>query len=52
MVLIRVTHGSPGSGSPGARGELVRELPEGAGPEDHPLLLAVQGEAVVEQLGA
>ena len=24
----------------------------GVGPEDHPLLLAVQGEAVVEELGA
>src|SRR5215218_7719288 len=36
----------------GARGQHPRERPIRVGPEDHPLLLAVQGEAVVEQLGA
>jgi hypothetical protein len=30
----------------------THELPIGVGPEDHPLLGAVQGKAVVEQLGA
>jgi hypothetical protein len=30
----------------------LHELPEGVGPEDHPLLRVVQGEAVVEELGA
>src|ERR671910_960386 len=36
----------------GARGQHPRERPIRVGPEDHPLLLAVQGEAVVEQLRA
>ena len=36
----------------GARGQHLRELPVGGGPEDHPLLGVVRGEAVVEQLGA
>ena len=44
----RVTH----LGLLGARGQHLRERPICVGPEDHPLLLAVQGEAVVEQLGA
>src|SRR5688572_31630201 len=35
----------------GARGQHPRERPIRVGPEDHPLLLAIQGEAVVEQLG-
>jgi nicotinamide-nucleotide amidase len=33
-------------------GQQPHELPVGVGPEDHPLLRAVQGSAVVEQLGA
>src|SRR6266511_4595188 len=36
----------------GARGQHPRERPIRVGPEDHPLLLAVQGKAVVEQLRA
>src|SRR6202035_4670808 len=44
----RVTH----LGLLGARGQHPRERPVRVGPEDHPLLLVVQGEAVVEQLGA
>src|SRR3954469_8630437 len=36
----------------GARGQHARERPIGLGPEDHPLLLAVRGEAVLEELGA
>ena len=36
----------------GARGQHPCERPIRVGPEDHPLLLAVHGEAVVEQLGA
>jgi hypothetical protein len=36
----------------GARGQHPRECPIRVRPEDHPLLLAVQGEATVEQLGA
>src|SRR5919108_694001 len=36
----------------GARGQHPREHPIRVGPEDHPLLLAEQGEAVVEQLRA
>ncbi len=36
----------------GARGQHLRKRPIRVGPEDHPLLLAVQGEAVLEQLGA
>src|SRR5919201_1589732 len=51
-LLIRVTHGSRTSDSSVLRGQHPRECPIGVGPEDHPLLLAVQGEAVVEQLGA
>jgi hypothetical protein len=41
-----------GLGLLGARGQHLRVRPIGVGPKDHPLLLAVQGEAVVEQLGA
>ena len=44
----RVTH----FGLLGARGQHPRECPIRVGPEDHPLLRAVQGKAVVEQLGA
>src|SRR5207247_1931848 len=44
----RVTH----AGLLGARGQHPRERPIRVGPEDHPLLLVVQGEAVVEELGA
>jgi hypothetical protein len=51
-LLIRLTHGSPTPDSPGARAQHLRELPVGVGPEDHPLLRAVHGETVVEQLGA
>ena len=36
----------------GARGQHLRVRPVGVGPEDHPLLLVVQGEAMVKQLGA
>src|SRR5215203_594772 len=36
----------------GARVQHLHELPKGVGPEDHPLLLLVQGEAAVEKLGA
>src|SRR5687768_10028960 len=36
----------------GARGQHPRECPIRVGPEDHPLLRAVQGKAVVKQLGA
>src|SRR5215211_8771533 len=36
----------------GARAQHLHELPIGVGPEDHPLLLLVQGEAAVEKLGA
>jgi hypothetical protein len=36
----------------GARGQHPRERPIRIGPEDHPLLLAIQGEAVAEELGA
>jgi hypothetical protein len=36
----------------GARGQHLRVRTIRVGPEDHPLLLVVQGEAVVEQLGA
>ena len=38
--------------SAGARAQQLHELPIGVGPEDQPLLLAVRGQAVVEQLGA
>ena len=44
----RVTH----LGLLGARGQHLHERPERVRPEDHPLLRVVQGEAVVEQLGA
>ena len=30
---------------------VLRELPIGVGPEDHPLLCAVQGKSAVEELG-
>src|SRR5207244_7018474 len=36
----------------GAQGQHPRERPVRVGPEDHPLLFAVQGEAVVEELRA
>lgn len=36
----------------GARGQHRSECPIRLGPEDHPLLRAVQGKAVVQQLGA
>src|SRR5579864_4023782 len=36
----------------GAGGQQLHELPVRVGAEDHPLLLAVQGEAALEQLGA
>jgi hypothetical protein len=36
----------------GARAQRLHELPIGVGPEDHPLLRVVQGEAVGQQLGA
>ena len=36
----------------GARGQHPRECPIRVGAEDHPLFRAVQGKAVVEQLGA
>ena len=42
----------PHLGLIGARGQHLCEQPVGLGAEDHPLRLAVQGEAVVEQLGA
>src|ERR1039457_4229973 len=44
----RVTH----LGLLGARGQHPRERPVRVGPEDHPLLLAIEGEAVLEELGA
>src|SRR2546421_12710057 len=50
--LIRVTPWVTHFGLLGARCQHPRECPIGVGPEDHPLLRAVQGEAVVEQLGA
>src|ERR671916_423857 len=52
ILRIRVTHGSRTSDSNGARGKHPCEQPVRVGPEDHPLLRAEQGEAVVEQLGA
>src|SRR6266511_4397257 len=50
-LLIRVTHGSRTSDSSVLRPASAR-TPGTCWPEDHPLLLAVQGEAVVEQLRA
>src|SRR3954465_1692316 len=44
----RVTH----FGVLGARGQHPHEGSECVGAEDHPLLLAVEGKAVLEQLGA
>src|SRR5687767_1710325 len=44
--------GHPDLGLLGARGQHPRERLIRVGPEDHPLLLAVQGEAVLEQFGA
>src|SRR5450755_1306506 len=44
----RVTH----LGLLGARGQHPRKRPVRVGPEDHPLLLAIEGEAVLEELGA
>ena len=50
MVFIRVLIGSVALDSVGPAQE-VHELPEGVGPEDQPLVLAVLGEAALEELG-
>jgi hypothetical protein len=50
-LLIRVTQ-VPHVGLLGARGQHPGECPIRVRPEDHPLLRAVQGKAVVEQLGS
>ena len=51
MFFIRVIHGSLTSDSSVLEASKCTNSRIGVGPEDHPLLLAVLGEAAVEELG-
>jgi hypothetical protein len=51
MRIVRTFHSSSEWGID-ARGHDLSNLPEGGGPEEHPLLGAEEGGAMLEQLGA